>query len=241
MSSHCGGSFFITKSMLDNKKAPYGMTWQGYLQNEQRKIHRWRGMRQRADGNIIDTGRGNVSDVFQAYIARSFQLCSASDELHDALHFSNRHVIQHNMFDVVAQAFFHIGKRSRFNFQIPIAPLPLVKFAALPNGVCDATRSSYMILLNQKHIVQSETMVEPAAALHGIFFQDAPAGRGFARVENFSFGSGNGIDEFSRQRRDAGKALEKIQRDALAGENGSERAAKTRDVLFRAEIIFVGH
>ena len=73
--------------------------------------------------------------------------------------------------------------------------------------------------------MQAETVVHAAAGFHRRFFKGAQAGRGFARVENLRLRPANGFDEAARERGDAGEPLQKIQRDALAGEDRAHKAA----------------
>ena len=72
-----------------------------------------------------------------------------------------------------------------------------------------------MIVLDQNHVEQTDAMILPAAAGNRVFFKPPPAGRGFARVENFCVCAANGLDKLRGQSRNAGKPLDEIQRDAL--------------------------
>ena len=67
-------------------------------------------------------------------------------------------------------------------------------------------------------------MIFSAAAGHGVFLEAPPARRGLARVENFGARSFYQIGKLRGGGGDAGKALNKIQRDAFGAQ---ERAAGT--------------
>ena len=67
-------------------------------------------------------------------------------------------------------------------------------------------------------------MILPAAAGDGVFLKSPPAGRRLARVKNLRRRSANRFNELRSQSCNAGKPLNKIQRDALGAQNGSGRA-----------------
>src|SRR5437868_14875577 len=81
-----------------------------------------------------------------------------------------------------------------------------------------------MVVLDQHHVKQPETMIPPAAAGHRIFFETPPAWSRFARIENLGLSPFDGFDKLRRQGGDAGKALNKIQRDAFSAEDWASRA-----------------
>jgi len=81
-----------------------------------------------------------------------------------------------------------------------------------------------MIVLDQNHVEQTDPVIFPAAAGNGVFFKPPPAGCGFARVENLRARALDGIHELRGQGRNAGKPLDKIQRDTLGAQNGAGRA-----------------
>ena len=74
-------------------------------------------------------------------------------------------------------------------------------------------------------------MVLSATTSNGVFFEAAPAGCRFARVENARVGSGNRVYKESGDGGDTGKALEEIERDTFGGE---DRASLAADVQQRA-------
>src|SRR4051812_39538840 len=82
----------------------------------------------------------------------------------------------------------------------------------------NATRQRNMIVLDQYAVRQIEAVIESAAAHHAIFIEDAKARDSFARIENADSGSGNGIHELARERRDSAQPLQYIQDDALTRE-----------------------
>jgi len=76
-----------------------------------------------------------------------------------------------------------------------------------------------MIVLDEHQVIETDAMIAPAPASHGVFLEAPPAGCGFARVENLRVRVFDGVHELRGERGDAGKPLHKIQRDAFSGEN----------------------
>src|SRR3989344_4706307 len=86
-----------------------------------------------------------------------------------------------------------------------------------------------MIVLDKDEVVEPEPVVCPAAALHGVFLDLPPAGRGLARVEDPGARAADGRDKLRRERGDAGEPLEKVERNSLARENRSDRSLHRKD------------
>ncbi len=64
-----------------------------------------------------------------------------------------------------------------------------------------------------------------------MFFEIAQAGRRLACVENANLRSRDGLYIFASKRRDAAEPLDKIERDALAFEQGASRAQTTLAIM----------
>ena len=74
-----------------------------------------------------------------------------------------------------------------------------------------------VIIFHENGIVQSEAMVVPTAAAHGVFFQIAPAGRGLARIVDSCVRACDSLHKPPRLRGNTAQMLHKIEHDTLAG------------------------
>ena len=83
-------------------------------------------------------------------------------------------------------------------------------------------------------------MIGGSTALHGGFFEQAPAGRGFASVPNLHRMRFHGFDIAPGLRGDAAEALEEIQRGAFSSEKGSSGALGLQKDAFRLKRLPVG-
>ena len=97
------------------------------------------------------------------------------------------------------------------------------------DGVADAARRGDVVVLDQDGVEESHAVVGDAAGGGGHLFQEAQAGRGLARVEHAAFGARHGVGITARRGGHAAEPLEKIQRHALAFEQGAGAAAHRRD------------
>src|ERR1700674_3270909 len=83
----------------------------------------------------------------------------------------------------------------------------------------DSSSQRYMVLFQKDCVIESESLVGPAARLHCIFFQRPQAWRRFPRIPNPCFSPCQLLHEAPRQRGNSAKMRKKIQRGSLAGKN----------------------
>jgi hypothetical protein len=76
-------------------------------------------------------------------------------------------------------------------------------------------------------------MVGPAALAHGVFLQQAPAGRGLARVENLDGQPRDCLDVAAGERGDAAEPLQKVQRGAFGSQQRAQGAMQAGQRLPR--------
>ena len=72
-----------------------------------------------------------------------------------------------------------------------------------------------MIVFDEHPVIEPETMVGSPSMPHRFFLERTPEGRGLPRIQESAWGAGHGIHHLSRQRGDAGQALQQIERGAL--------------------------
>ncbi len=73
-----------------------------------------------------------------------------------------------------------------------------------------------VIVLDHRHVVQTDAMVLPTAQPHGPFVQHPQARHGLARVQDHGLRAGDGIHKAPRHRRDARHTLQEVQRHPLS-------------------------
>ena len=93
---------------------------------------------------------------------------------------------------------------------------------ALKHGP-DAARDCNVIVFDQHRVVETEAVVEAAAAAHGVFLERAQARRGLARAADASARAFDAADELVRCCRNAGEMAEQIERDALGCQHRTSR------------------
>src|SRR5439155_13780152 len=96
-----------------------------------------------------------------------------------------------------------------------------------------------VIALNENTIIQSVTMVHPAAEQDGVFFQHAQTWHRLACIGDSRVCSFDRLNELSRDGRNAGKMLKQVQRNAFAGEQYISKTARARDDFARFDLFAV--
>ena len=91
------------------------------------------------------------------------------------------------------------------------------------DGFADAAREPDVVVLDQDPVVEARAMVAAAAGAHRVLLERAQRRRRLARVEDGDPAVG-GVDVAARQRRDAGQALQEVERRPLGGQHQRRRA-----------------
>ncbi len=95
------------------------------------------------------------------------------------------HVVEQDDFRSDGQRSIELGERFDFDLHRNAGSVG----PGLPDrgadGIGIVRQRGQVIVLDQNSIVESDTVVVTAALAHAIFFEQPPAGRGLARVEQF--------------------------------------------------------
>ena len=88
-----------------------------------------------------------------------------------------------------------------------------------------------VVVLDEHEVEEANAVVRAAAAVHSVFLEAPPAGRGLAGVEDFGLCAFHLLDELRGERGDAGETLHEVQRHTFRGEDGASRAVDTQQGL----------
>ena len=189
-------------------------------------VHGAGGMGDCADGDVIDAGFSDGADGFQIDAATRFGFGAARDNLDGLAQLGSRHVVEED--DVSAG----VGRLARLlegvGFDLNL------KFGIFRAGGEDrdvdgigmgSLENREMVVFDQDHVVETEAMILSAATSNRVFFELAPTGKGFARVENAGLSSRGEIDEAAGGGRDAAEVLDEIEGDTFGFQNGAGVAA----------------
>src|SRR3984893_14955339 len=183
------------------------------------EIDRTRRMRERPDGNKIHAGGCDLADVFQSNTAAGFKFHFAFAEREGLANLSGFHVVEQNHVDP-----FNFEKASdlleRVGLDLDLdSGMRVPKFSHRVRERVESGTGDKMVVFQHDHVEQTEAMVRSAAGDDGGLFQRAQSGRRFASIKNFHMFVCGCVDELSRQGRDPGQTLQKIERDALGFKN----------------------
>ena len=87
----------------------------------------------------------------------------------------------------------------------------------------DAAGDGNVVVLDQHGVIESETVVETAAATNGVFFERAQARRRLAGTANARARPGDTAHELMRRSGHARETSQEIERGAFAGKHGARR------------------
>src|SRR2546423_4748037 len=199
-----------------------------------REIDPTGGMGERADGNVIDSARGDPPHILQVDPATRLEFHLPLSRRDRLAHFGRLHVIEQDYVDP-----FHVQERAdliepvRFDFNANTG-------AFLPQSLDDRGdpgrfRSAEVIVFYEHHVAQGVAMVRAAASQDCRFFQAAQTRRRLSRIENFRARFADTFDELASERCNAAQALAKIQRHAFRRQNRARRSAHLHDCLAAGE------
>ena len=97
-----------------------------------------------------------------------------------------------------------------------------------------------MVVFDEDGVEQAGAMVAAAAAVDGVFFESAPAGRCFAGVVNAGGGAFDAADVLARERGDSGQAADEIQQRPFAGEHVAGGAGEFGEATAGGDFIAIG-
>ena len=144
-----------------------------------------------------------------------------------------------DQYDVGQSDVEHFGKLiERVDLDLDLHQMADRGFGAGEHGA-DAAGDGDVVVLDQDRIVETEAVIEAAAAAHGVFLDRAQSRRGFARTDDARLGVGDLLHERRGRGGDAGHVADEIQRRALGGQNRPCIARNGHQLRAGADLIAV--
>ena len=152
----------------------------------EREIDRAGGVRQCADGDVIHSGGGDLTNVAQTDPAARFEFYLPLPDRDCFAHLRAAHVVEEDHFHA-----FNFQKRANLieviGFDLDAQIGTLGPHALDRRGQpTEARPREKMVVFHQHHVVQPEAMVRAATRDDGRFFKFAQAGSRLAGVEDFA-------------------------------------------------------
>ena len=141
-------------------------------------------MRERADGNVVDTRRRNLAYILERDSAARLKLHFPSPERDGFAHLGRLHVVEEDYvdaFDFEKRA--HLFEAIGFDFD-PNSRAFLVQALDRAGEFGETGADAQVIVLYQDHIIQGKAMVGAATCHDRRFFQRTQAGRCFPCIKN---------------------------------------------------------
>ena len=183
-------------------------------------------MRERADGNEINAGRGNLADRFERHATarlkhRRGPLAAHRDRFTQIV---EAHVVEQDVVDAIErEKLTHlieaIGLKLDFDAGLVVFQLPDRRL-----NCRDATFGDEVVVLHHRAVMQVHAMVVTAAVEHRFFFKQSVAWSCFARVEDARASALDRIDITRSERGNTAEPLRKIESRAFPAEDRTRRS-----------------
>src|SRR5215831_1601793 len=128
-----------------------------------------------SDRDVIYAGRGNGSDGFQIHAATRFGFGAAAYNLYRPTQCCRPHVVEEHDVSAGIRGLRDLLQSVGFDFDFQLGEF----FSGAGDGGRDGIRHfpmqrDKMVVFDENHVEQTDAMVFPAAALHGVFFEAPP-------------------------------------------------------------------
>ena len=160
-----------------------------------------------ADADDVHARQRVVAQRLVTHPAGDFDDGGAGDDRDGAADEGRRHVIEQNHLGAGAHGLLHLGERGGLDFDLRAVR---GRGAAELHGLRERAGGGDMVVFDEDVLAQRRTVVDAAAAAHGVFFERAPAGRRLARVDDPGARAVHGRGIFPREGRHAGEALDEV-------------------------------
>src|ERR1035437_9479801 len=186
-------------------------------------VHGAGGVGDGAAGDEVGAHVGVVADVFESDAAGEFDLGAAGDFADPVGGFVGGEVIQQQMGGAALQGLVEFLAGADFDLDGESA------MAGALEGVAHAAGRRDVVVLDQDGIVEAHAVVHHAPGRGGCLFESTQSGRGLAGVEDLAARALDGGGELGGGGGHAAEALQEVEGDAFAGEQGARRAADGGD------------
>ena len=175
------------------------------------------------NGNEIHTAHGIIVNRINRdasggldFHMPSGGLFPCTDMLNRLLRAFRREVIQHDAVrDIRRQCLVYLRRITHFDLDTQVLAFLLTIVACTRERIRDATRKVHVIVLEQYHVKQPNTMVHTTSDGNSLFLEVTQTRSRFAGIEHVAFGIGNQTLVLVRGRGDTGHPLHDIEHCAL--------------------------
>ena len=174
-------------------------------------------MSQSADADEVDTLLGIVADGVEGDAARRLSLEAVVDDVDSLLRIGHGEVVEHDTVNAaVVEHLLQFVERAHLDLNLQVETLFLQVLMAAVDGVDNAAGKVDVVVLQQNHVEETDTMVAAAANLHGLLLEHAHARSGLAGVEHAGARSLQSLHVLIGHGGNAAHALHDVQHQALS-------------------------
>ena len=178
-------------------------------------------------GYVVNSGSGNVTDIFQRNAAGSLQSGASVDESHG--------VEQCRRGEIIQQQDIRSGRQRLGDltliFHLHLDRQSWAGLAGGMHGTFDGTCGGNVIFLYQDPVIQAYAVVVAAADAYSILLRVAKAGYGLAGIQHRDSQPGYRLGVPACEGGRSRKGLQKIQRGSFTGEDMTRRSMERTEDL----------
>ena len=147
---------------------------------------------------------------------RALRLHATCDDVNSLLRVGHAEVVEHNtVHATVVEHLLQLVEGTNLNLNFQVKPLFLQVLMAAVDGVGDTTGEIHVVVLQQDHVEESNTMVATATDLHGLLLEHTHARRRLAGIEHTGLRTLQSLHVLIGHGGDTAHALHDIQHQAL--------------------------
>src|ERR1035437_3132692 len=196
-----------------------------YQLQAEAQVHGAGGVGDGAAGDEVGAHAGVVADVFESDAAGEFDLGAAGDFADPVGGFVGGEVIQQQMGGAALQGLVEFLAGADFDLDGESAMAGALECVAHAAGRRD------VVVLDQDGIVEAHAVVHHAPGRGGCLFESTQSGRGLAGIEDLAARTFDGGGVEARGGGHAAEALQEVEGNALAGEEGAGDRCTDGDII----------
>ncbi len=194
------------------------------VESEVERPHR---VRERADRDDVDPGRGDRGDRVEVDPARRLDHGTAGDELDAAPQVVDAEVVEHDRVGSAGEHRLDLVEPVDLDLEVGRVGHPLARRAQGGREVLPARgEHGEVVVLRHDRVGERPAVVAAAAVAHGLPLEAAQPRRGLARVDDARACARRRGHVGRRERGDARHALQQVQADALGAQDAPCRARR---------------
>ncbi len=179
---------------------------------------------QRADGNEVHSTFAVVAESVEGDASGRFDFGLSVDEFNRLACALGSEVVEHDAVNIFSESLTDFVLVAHFHLDFEVLALSGTVFARGLHCLFDTPCEIDMVVLDENHVEEADTVVAASADAHCFFFEHTHAGSGLAGVEHLGLETFETLLVFRGLSGDAAHALHDVEHHAFCLQEGAHRA-----------------